>query len=125
MGHRIVQYQIGLMNSILKLVLGTSLVAAVLPLMCCLAPTLLSVVAGLGFLGGNFEWVHPWQPYLTTFSVGALGFAHFKNIKKERKCADGGSCRNDRKKHHINSWTLWTVTFLVLIITIVNYVYEF
>ncbi len=125
MGHRIVQNRIGLMNSILKMVLGTSLVTAILPLMCCLAPTLLSVVAGLGFLGGNFEWVHPLQPYLTTFSVGALGFAHFKNIKNERKCGKGGSCRNDGKKQHINSWTLWTVTFLVLIITIVNYGYEY
>ena len=88
------------MKSILKLVLGASLVAAILPLICCLAPALISVVAGLGFLGGNFVWVHPVQPYLTTFSVGALGFAHFKNSKKSKKC-DGDSCQKDRKKHHI------------------------
>ena len=124
MGYPTVQNRIGLMNSFLKMVLGTSLVAAILPLMCCLAPALLSFVAGLGFLCGNFEWVHPVQPYLTTFSVGALGFAHYKNSKHSKKC-DGDSCQNDRKKHHINSWALWTVTFLVLLITIVNYVYEF
>lgn len=112
------------MKSILKVVLGTSLVAAILPLMCCLAPALISVVAGLGFLGGNFEWVHSVQPYLTTFSVGALGFAHFKNSKNSKKC-DESSCQNDRAKHHINSWTLWIVTFLVLLITIVNYGYEY
>lgn len=112
------------MKAILKMILGTSLVAAILPLMCCLAPTLLSIVAGLGFLGGSFEWVHPIQPYLTTFSVGALGFAHFKNGKNSKKC-DGGSCQNTGTKHHINSWMLWTVTFLVLIITIVNYGYKF
>lgn len=125
MGHRTNQNRIGLMKSILKMVLGTSLVAAILPLMCCLAPALLSFVAGLGFLGGNFEWVHPVQPYLTTFSVGALGFAHFKNLKNERKCEAGSSCGNKGTKHHINSWTLWTVTFLVLLITMINYGYEF
>ena len=32
------------MKVILKMVLGTSLVAALLPVMCCLAPTLLSVM---------------------------------------------------------------------------------
>ncbi|MBC6999597.1 mercuric transporter MerT family protein [Cytophaga sp. FL35] len=112
------------MKAIVKMVLGTSLVAATLPLMCCLAPTLLSVVAGLGFLGGNFDWVHPVQPYLTTFSVGALGFAHFKNGKNSKKC-DGDSCQNEMAKHHINSWTLWIVTSLVIIITITNYWYEF
>ncbi len=125
MGDHTVQNRIGLMKVILKMVLGTSLVAALLPVMCCLAPTLLSIVAGLGFLGGNFEWVHPVQPYLTTISAGTLGFAHFKNIKNERKCGNAGPCQNHGQKHLINSWTLWTVTFLVLILTIVNYGYEY
>ena len=111
MGDHTVQNRIGLMKVILKMVLGTSLVAALLPVMCCLAPTLL--------------WVHPVQPYLTTISAGTLGFAHFKNIKNERKCGNAGPCQNHGQKHHINSWTLWTVTFLVLILTIVNYGYEY
>ena len=118
------QNRIDFMKTISKMVLGSSLVAALLPLMCCFLPALLSVGAGLGFLGGSFEWVHPAQPFLTTFSVGALGFAHFKNFKSSKKCSGGESCQNDKSKRTINTWFMWTFTLLILALMILNYWYE-
>ena len=76
------------------MVLGSSLVAALLPLMCCFLPALLSVGAGFGFLGSTFEWVHPAQPSLTIFSAGALGFAHLRNFQNSRKCSGEETCQH-------------------------------
>lgn len=113
------------MRTTLKLMLSTSLLTSFLPLMCCLVPAFLSFGAGLGVLAGNFEWLHPAQSYLSTFSVVVLGIAHYKNFKGSRKCNKGKPCENTVGKCSINSWSLWTVTSLVLIFIVLNYLYEF
>ena len=124
MVHRTNQNRIDFMKTISKMVLGSSLVAALLPLMCCFLPALLSVGAGFGFLGSTFEWVHPAQPFLTTFSAGALGFAHLRNFQNSRKCSGEETCQNDKRKRIINTWFLWTFTLLILALMILNYWYE-
>ncbi len=124
MVHRTNQNRIGFMKTISKMVLGSSLVAALLPLMCCFLPALLSVGAGFGFLGSTFEWVHPAQPSLTIFSAGALGFAHLRNFQNSRKCSGEETCQNDKRKRIINTWFHWTFTLLILALMILNYWYE-
>lgn len=113
------------MKSFVKMLLGSSLLAAVLPLMCCFIPALLSVVAGLGFISRGFQWVHPAELYLTLFSVGSLGVAHYKNFEGSKRLCRRKSCQDGKINRGINSWSLWIITSLVLISMIVNFWHEF
>lgn len=113
------------MQTIIKMLMGTSLVAAILPLMCCFGPALLSLMAGLGFVSGSLEWLHPAQPYFNALSATTLGVAHYKNFKGSKKTCAGKSCQNSGVKLNVNSWFLWSITLLVLALMITNFWYEF
>ncbi len=112
------------MGSSTKILIGTSLIAAIFPMLCCLAPAILSAVAGLGFISGSFEWVHPAQPYLNIFSVTTLGVAHYNHFKISKEQCRGKSCRNHRTKRIVNKLFLWSFTILVAVLLMTNYWYE-
>ena len=111
--------------------MGTSLFTAGLPFLCCWTPAVLIGVAGFMGFSSSLEWLHPVRPYLYSISFIALGFAHYRTYRKSlvsdseiNKDTSECGCRQPDKNSTYNKWFLWTTTFLVVIMIIINYLID-
>lgn len=50
--------------------------------LCCTIPAL-ALLAGPGGVATSIGWLAPWQPYLISFSVLALGFAWYRHLRPQ------------------------------------------
>lgn len=112
--------------------LGTSLLTAGVPFLCCWTPAVLIGIAGFTGVSSNLEWLHPIRPYLYGVSFLSLGFAFYNTywtskagnlgeIKDVSECGCKQSTQNSTK----NKWILWITTFLVVIMMVINYLLDY
>ncbi|WP_339840209.1 hypothetical protein [uncultured Maribacter sp.] len=111
--------------------LGTSLFTAGLPFLCCWTPAILIGVAGFMGLSSSLEWLHPVRTYLYSISFLTLGIVHYRTYRKSQVSALERSkdtsecgCIQTNKNSTYNKWFLWTTTFLVVIMTLINYLID-
>lgn len=111
--------------------LGASLFSAGIPFLCCWTPAVLMGVAGFIGISSGFEWVHPVRPYLNAISFVTLGFVHYRAYRNEKvKTPDnnkfeGCGCKENIQGSTNNKWMLWIITFLVVVMTIINYLIDY
>ena len=84
-----------------KPLLGAGLVAALAASLCCITP-LLAVLGGLGGVASAFAWLEPLRPYSVALTVGALGFAWYRQLKSA-PAADACGCAVDAKPSFMQS----------------------
>ena len=73
---------------------STGLIAAIAASSCCIAPVV-AAIAGIGSFSAGLSWIEPLRPYLIGFSVLAIGYAWYINLKPKAK--DNCGCEVDRK----------------------------
>lgn len=112
-------------------ILGTSLLTAGVPFLCCWTPAVLIGIAGFTGVSSNLEWLHPIRPYLYGVSFLSLGFAFYKtygtaeagNLGENKDISECGCKQNIRSSVKTN-WILLVTTFIVLSMAIANYLIE-
>ena len=70
-----------------NLLVGTGLIAAIGSSLCCIVP----VIAAVGSISGvaaSFSWVEPARPFLIGFTILALGFAWYQNLRVRKNDPD-------------------------------------
>ncbi len=111
--------------------LGTSLLTAGVPFLCCWTPAVLIGIAGFTGMSSNLEWLHPIRPYLYGVSFLSLGFAFYNTYGTSKAKSSGENndvsecgCKQSAKNSTINKWILWTTTFFVVAMMGINYLLE-
>lgn len=90
-------------TSAIKL-LGTSLFAALLASLCCIAPLLAIVVGGVTGAMSAFGWVEPLRSYLIAVTVAVLALAWYQRLKASRAAA-ACACEEDAEPIFFKSST--------------------
>ncbi|SDR67796.1 MerT mercuric transport protein [Gillisia sp. Hel1_33_143] len=111
--------------------LGTSLLTAGVPFLCCWTPAVLIGIAGFTGMSSNFEWLHPIRPYLYGVSFLSLGFAFYNTYGTSKAKSSGENkdvsecgCKKSALNSTKNKWILWTTTFLVFIMIVINFLLD-
>lgn len=111
--------------------LGTSLLTAGIPFLCCWTPAILIGMAGFTGMSSNLEWLHPLRPFLFGVSFLSLGFAFFtiykaSKVKNSELIEDNGECGCNECTHSstTNKLILWITTCLVIMMVVANYLIE-
>lgn len=100
-------------ESVKKLILGSSVVAAITASLCCILPVL-AVVFGLGAfsMASFFETL---RPYLLILVLLALAFGFYQTYFRREKCGEGHACAT-KPIGRFNQLVLWAATVFVFVI---------
>ena len=97
---------------------GGSIVAALLASVCCIGPVLIAVLGvGVG-VAGVFPWFESVRPALTILTIGLFGTAVYFMYRKPRKtveeCGEGKACAVPSNKR-LQKTMLWIAGVVALL----------
>ena len=103
--------------------LTAAILAAIAASVCCVGPLVLLALGVGGAWVGNLTALEPFRPYLMALTFLFLGYAFYRIYRKPKaeECEPGSYCANP-KSDRINKISLWSVTFVVLVLFAIPYV---
>ena len=103
--------------------LTAAILAAIAASVCCVGPLVLLALGVSGAWVGNLTALEPFRPYLMALTFLFLGYAFYRIYRKPKaeECEPGSYCANP-KSDRVNKISLWSVTFVVLVLFTIPYV---
>ena len=103
--------------------LTAAILAAIAASVCCVGPLVLLALGVGGAWIGNLTALEPFRPYLMALTFLFLGYAFYRIYRKPKaeECEPGSYCANP-KSDRVNKISLWSVTFVVLVLFAIPYV---
>ncbi len=109
-------------NSDSKRGIAGAIIAAIAASVCCVGPLVLLALGVSGAWVGSLTALEPFRPYFMGVTFIFLGYAFYRIYRKPKaeECEPGSYCANP-KSEKINKISLWSVTFLILVLFAIPY----